>query len=139
MVKDVFYRLRTVSPVALVCVGWCLYIGGLITPSPFIIRVMMLAAARVLPRALHGPEPRQEVLIPYCGPLEEDRPYTSSAPRLSRLVLDLPTGPSHAGCGSAKGREGRGPHLHLPFTRGHLHGQGTCSAWEAVDLSGWGI
>ena len=49
MAKYVFNEAKHLHPVALVYAGWCFFIGGTITASPMSLKLLLLAAARVLP------------------------------------------------------------------------------------------
>jgi len=48
MVKNVFFRMRYVHPVALAILGWLTFVVGLIV-EPIGLKLMLLSAARVLP------------------------------------------------------------------------------------------
>lgn len=49
MAKYVFNKVNSIYPVALVLVGWCFFIGGVITVSPMSLKLFLLSVARVLP------------------------------------------------------------------------------------------
>jgi len=51
MVKNVLNKMESNHPVALAIVGWLAFVLGHIA-NPIGLRVMLLSAARVLPRAL---------------------------------------------------------------------------------------
>ena len=48
MVKNVFFRITYVHPVALPIIGWLAFIVGLIV-EPISLKIMCLSVARVLP------------------------------------------------------------------------------------------
>jgi len=51
MGKDVFSKLKSICPAALVTIGWAAFVLGLIL-NPIGLKFMLLSAARVLPEAL---------------------------------------------------------------------------------------
>ena len=51
MVKHVFNKFESNNPVALAMVGWLAFVVGQIV-SPIGLKLMLMSAARVLPRAL---------------------------------------------------------------------------------------
>ena len=51
MVKNVFNKIESNHPVALAVVGWLAFVLGQIV-NPIGLKLMLVSAARVLPRAL---------------------------------------------------------------------------------------
>ncbi len=51
MVKDVFNKIESHHPVALAFIGWLAFVLGQIV-SPIGLKLMLLSAARVLPKSL---------------------------------------------------------------------------------------
>jgi len=48
MVKNVFFRMTDVHPVALAIIGWLVFVTGLVV-NPIGLKLVLLSAARVLP------------------------------------------------------------------------------------------
>lgn len=49
MGKNVFGKFKNIVPAALVLMGWCFFIGGIIAQGCPFAQIVLLAAARVLP------------------------------------------------------------------------------------------
>jgi hypothetical protein len=53
MVKHVFNKIESIHPVALAIVGWLTFVFGQVV-QPICLKLMLLSAARVLPRVLRS-------------------------------------------------------------------------------------
>jgi hypothetical protein len=49
MVKNVFSLVRFISPTALTIFGWLAFAAGLWVVEPFVLKLVLMSAARVLP------------------------------------------------------------------------------------------